>query len=117
MSFLDGVIETAQKAGSFVYTKTSGAVDYVTLEYKCSALRTKIDEYYKALGKLVYDGCKKEQSVEDKKISTIGKIDELEKELSELCELMSKYKQVCPNCQKVLGGKAEFCSACGSALK
>ena len=54
MDFIDEVLQKAQKAGKFIADKADTAVDYVSLEYKASSLRSKLDSQYKELGRLYY---------------------------------------------------------------
>ena len=117
MDIFDEVIDTAQKAGSFIYDKTGVAVSYVNLEYKKSVLRNKLNNLYTILGKLTYKSEVLGKDVGNKKELAVAKIKELSAELSEVSREMAKFKNVCPSCGKTNMPASEFCSKCGQPLK
>ena len=110
MDILDEVIDTAQKAGSFIYDKTGVAVSYVSLEYKKSVLRNKLNSLYTVLGKLTYRSEVLGKDIGDKKEQVISKIKELSSELSEISKEMAKFQNVCPSCGKTNFPSSEYCS-------
>lgn len=116
MAIIDDIISKASAAGKFVYEKTEDAVDYVSLEYKASTLRAKLDEQYKALGKLTYDAAKSGDDCAEACAKITAKIDGLMTELAGITSGMAKFKKVCPSCQSSNSAKSDYCSKCGSKL-
>lgn len=117
MAILDDIISKAQTAGKFVMEKAEDAKDYISLEYKASTLRTKIDNQYKELGKLLYSAVEAGADNEHTRAEIINNIKTLLNELNEITVQMAKFKNCCTACGASNPSKADFCSKCGKALR
>ena len=117
MDFIDEVVQKAQKAGKFITEKADTAVDYVSLEYKASSIRGKLDEQYRQLGRLYYSMSQTEAEDCGELQESIDAVKALLCELNAVEEDMSKYKNLCPKCKASNPSKAEYCSKCGAKLK
>ena len=117
MAFIDEMIENMQTAGKFVCEKAVDAKDYISLEYKASGLRNKIDKALKDLGALVYESYGKENQPQDKIKELVDGISVLKSELEGVNEECAKFKNVCKSCKTANPQKADFCTKCGSSLK
>lgn len=117
MDFIDEVVQKAQKAGKFIADKADTAVDYVSLEYKASSIRGKIDDRYKELGRLYYQLSETEAQDSGELQEKVDAVKALICELNAVEEDMSKYKNICPECRANNPAKAEYCSKCGAKLK
>ena len=117
MEFLDEVVSKAQKAGKFICEKADATVDYVSLEYKASSIRGKLDSMYRDLGKLYFKFSQTDAEDCGELSDMIENIKELNIQLSSLNDEMGKFKNICPNCKATNPLKADYCSKCGSKLK
>ena len=117
MDFIDEVVQKAQKAGKYIAEKADTAVDYVSLEYKASSLRGKLDVQYKELGKLYYKLSETQAEDCGELQEHVDAVRALICELNAVEEDMSKYKNICPECKESNPAKAEYCSKCGTKLK
>ena len=117
MAFLDDLVDKAQKAGKFVIEKADDTKDYVTLEYRSLSVKNKIDEQYKALGKLIYTLSDTEAEDDGKTQEYVDVIRDLTSELNAINEEISKFKNICKNCGTTNRNRAEFCEKCGKPLK
>lgn len=116
MAIIDDIISKAQAAGKFVCEKTEDTVDYVSLEYKASTLRTKLTEQYAKLGKLTFEAAGTGADNSQESAAVIEDIKGLMAELEENNVKMSKFKKVCKSCQSKNSPKASYCSNCGKEL-
>lgn len=117
MAFLDDIVNKAQQAGNFVVAKTESAVDYVSLEYKASTVRGKLDKQYKELGQLVYKSRETALNESEEIKAVIENISKTLTELNEINAQINKSKNACEKCGNINRAKAEYCEKCGNPLK
>lgn len=117
MAFIDDVFSKAQAAGKYVFSKAEDAKDYVSLEYKASTLRTKIDNLYKELGRQLYKATESGDDNEQVRAETINSIKTLINDLNGITAQMAKFKNICTSCGASNPFNADFCTKCGKSLK
>lgn len=117
MDFIDDVVQKAQQTGKYIADKADHVVDYVTLEYKASSIRGKIDRQYKELGMLYYRISQTQSEDCGELQEKIDTLHSLLCELNAVQEDMAKYKNICPECKTKNPAKSEYCSKCGTKLK
>lgn len=117
MAFIDDVVSKAQAAGKYVCEKAEDAKDYISLEYKASTIRTKIDNQYKELGRLLYTATEGGDDNEHVRAETINSIKSLINELNDITAQMAKFKNICTACGATNPLNADFCTKCGKALR
>lgn len=117
MNFIDEVVKKAQQAGKYISDKADTAIDCVSLEYKASSLRSKLDDSYKELGMLYYKLCQTEADGGAELEENVNAIEALLCELNSVTDEISKYKNICPQCREANPTKAEYCLKCGAKLK
>ncbi len=117
MAIIDEFVSGAQKAGKFIAGKAESAVDIVTLEYKASSLRGRIDARYKELGQLYFRLSETQSEDSGELDNVMSSIREMARQLADLDDQIAKYKNICPVCRAANPAKADFCMKCGAKLK
>ena len=89
------------------------------LKMQILSVNGEISKAYEALGKLVYEAAKNNDSVGEEMEAAMDKIDELKDKLAELEGNVSvlKKEKTCGNCGASCALDAQFCSRCGAILE
>ena len=89
------------------------------LKMQILSVNGEISKAYEALGKLVYEAAKNNDSVGEEMEAAMDKIDELKDKLAELEGNVSvlKKEKNCGNCGASCALDAQFCSRCGAILE
>ena len=118
MDFFDRLGKKATEAYKVTADKTGKIAKETKLRFKMSELKSKIEDLYEEMGKIVYEKHiqKKEISIEKDLAEQCKKVDEMSKEIEDLLQqcLELKDKKQCPNCYKEIDKNMKFCPECGS---
>ena len=89
------------------------------LKMQILSVNGEISKAYEALGKLVYEAAKNNDSVGEEMEAAMDKIDELQEKLAALEGNVSalKKEKTCGNCGASCALDAQFCSRCGAILE
>ena len=118
MAFEDTVIK-AKELLDATGKKVNDAVNIQKMKINIAKMRSEIEGDYQILGRLYYDGVKKE-NVDSDAIKAI--VDEIDTEKDKLREMeaelaYAKGDMVCDRCGAVNSTDSDFCSKCGSPLE
>lgn len=118
MAFEDTVIK-AKELLDATGKKVNDAVNIQKMKINIAKMRSEIEGDYQILGRLYYDGVKKE-NVDSDTIKAI--VDEIDTEKDKLREMeaelaYAKGDMVCDRCGAVNSTDSDFCSKCGSPLE
>ena len=115
---IDSIKEKAAKTAGAVGEKVESVVDVTKLRYRAAKKKRELDDLFKKLGKVVYEGreeltaCAQDVSDLSEEIAAKeGEIAEMEKQIRE-----KEGKDVCPNCGRTVDKEDEFCAKCGTKL-
>ncbi len=118
MDFFEKLGKKATETFNSAAEKTNKIAADTKLKFKINDCKSKIDDIYKDIGRIVYqnyvlDGkedIKEEIAEHLKSISEItDQIEEMEKQRLELCD-----KKQCENCKNEMDKNAKFCPKCGA---
>ena len=117
MKFEDTVVK-AKEVVDVTGKKVTDMVNVQKIRLQIIKVRSQIEADYKLLGKLYYQGIKRE-NVDEEALKAI--VEEIELENEKLRELraelaFAKGDTVCDECGAVNLGDAEFCCKCGKAM-
>ena len=104
----------AEKVGQ----KASDLYEVTRLKMAISDVEKEIKENYEGLGRLLYDGRKSGEDIEEMIASCIANIDDLQQEVAILRDQVCDFKNVrkCAECGAVNPIDADFCNKCGAPL-
>ena len=118
MDFFDKLGKKATEAYKVTADKTGKIAKETKLRFKMSELKSKIEDLYEEMGKIVYEKHiqKEEISIEKDLAEQCKKVDEMSKEIEDLLQqcLELKDKKQCPKCYKEIDKNMKFCPECGS---
>lgn len=112
--FINDLKNTAKSAA----TKTGEFIEVGKLKIACQDTKSKLNDAYKELGKVVYFAEKEGEYTEDAIKNAINEIDSLFEKLSEQEENLAKLKsqKKCSSCGAMCDEDSAFCSKCGCEL-
>lgn len=118
MDFFNKISNMASDTYKKTSEKTSKLAKETKLKMKINENKSKIDDIYNDIGKIVYQKHIREEeiSIEEDLSSYCKQIDELSKEIIEYQNsiLVLKQKKICSNCYMEIQNDAKYCPNCGA---
>ncbi len=118
MDFFNKISNMASDTYKKTSEKTSKLAKETKLKMKINENKSKIDDIYNDIGKIVYQKHIREEdiSIEEDLSSYCKQIDELSKEIIEYQNsiLILKQKKICNNCYMEIQKDARYCPNCGA---
>lgn len=116
MDFFNKLGKKASETYQYTKDKTSKISEELKLKGKVSDLKSKIEEAYLEVGKIVYEEFKNGTDVSREAVS--GKCDEIksmQEEIEKLNDQILKVKNIkkCANCGEEIELNVKFCPKCG----
>lgn len=118
MGLFEDVMVNAKAAVSVVGQKAGQIVDVSKLRINAADINNEISKRFEALGRVVYDSAKSEDSSGDLVKECIAVIDGLYEQLDAINDQIAvlKNRVKCKNCGFENAQEAVFCSRCGAKL-
>ena len=118
MAMFEEVLSRAKVLAEAAGRKTGEVVENTKVKMEISQIQREVASLYEGLGRLVYDGKKSGESVDDMVDACVAHLDEQNAYLEELRDrlLESKNAVRCAACGAVNDDSARFCNHCGQAL-
>lgn len=121
MDFFNKIGDIANKTYKKTSQKTGEIAKEAKLKMKMSDNKSKINNLYGEIGKIVYQKYlnKEEVNISEDLNTYLNQIDELSKEI-ETCQediLKIKNKRICENCYAEINLDAKYCPHCGFEQK
>ena len=120
MSTVDNVWDNVETVLNVAEKKTTKAYEISKKKLREKKLENKIDDLYKALGRICYVSKSKGGCINDDEVN--GLVDEinnvkaqLKRVRAEIAEL--RYERVCPSCNAGIKKDDEFCGKCGAKVE
>lgn len=119
MDIFDYVSKEAYKAGEFVVKKAVLAKDYTVATWNAAEMRAEIDEHYKAIGKLIYEGQTTEKDTSQEVEAHVQALEKLFSKLHDKEEERQsmRHRKLCPDCEKPIAKSVSYCPHCGAKVK
>ena len=119
MGLFEDVVVNAKSAVTVVGKKAGQIVDISKLRISAAELNGEINKPYEALGRVVYDAHKTEDSAEELIQECVSAIDELYEQLDAVNEQISALRRrtVCKVCGEQNPQGASYCCKCGTKLE
>ncbi|MBR2338986.1 MAG: hypothetical protein IKA63_05930 [Clostridia bacterium] len=118
MAMFEDVLSRAKAVAEAAGRKTGEFVENTKIKIEIADLQREIASMYEGLGRLIYDGHRSGENIDDMVDACISHLEEQNAYLEELQDqlLDSKNAARCAECGAVNDGEAHFCSNCGKAL-
>jgi chromosome segregation ATPase len=122
MTILKKVTDGAKSIGEGARTigkKSSDLVETTKLKMEISKLEKEMENNISSLGNLVFMQYKGEEGLEDEVNRLLHSTGELEEEMADLQEQITKLNPrppLCPKCQTQLPLTAKYCFVCGTKI-
>lgn len=118
MAMFEDVLSRAKAMAEIAGKKTGEFVENTKLKIEIADLQREIAAMYEGLGRLLYDGRRSGENIDDMVEACLAHLDEQNAYLEELQDQLLEGKNAirCGECGAVNDGDARFCSNCGKAL-
>lgn len=118
MAIFEDMLSRAKVLAEVAGKKTSEVVETTKVKMEISQIQREVASLYEGLGRLVYDGRKSGESVEEMIDACVAHLDEQNAYLEELHDRLLEGKSAvrCAACGSVNDDTARFCNHCGQAL-
>ena len=120
MEFFEKLGNVANKTCKYTTQQTNRLASITKLKWKMSDYKTRINDLYAELGKIVYENNVREEmdDFEDRKKEHCKKIDKLADEIEECRKkiLELNNKKQCPNCYSEIYVEFNYCPNCGKVV-
>lgn len=118
MAIFEDMLSRAKVLAEVAGKKTGEMVENTKVKMEIAQIQREVASLYEGLGRLVYDGRKSGESVEDMVEACVAHLDEQNAYLEELQDrlLESKSAVRCAACGTVNDDSARFCNHCGQSL-
>lgn len=118
MAVFEEVISRAKAVAEAAGRKTGELVETTKLKVEIAELQKEIASLYEGLGRLIYDGKKSGESVDDMVDACIAHLEEQNAYLEELQDRILENKNAvrCAGCGAINDDSFRYCSQCGKTL-
>ncbi len=118
MAMFEDVLARAKAVAEVAGKKTGEFVENTKIKMEISDLQRELASLYEGLGRLVYDGRKSGENIDDMVEACLSHLAEQNAYLEELQDRLLEGKNVirCDECGRLNDGDARFCNSCGKAL-
>ena len=118
MAIFEDVLSRAKAVAEVAGKKTGEFVEITKIKMEIAELQRELASLYEGLGRLVYDGRKSGEDINDMVEACLAHLEEQNAYLQELQDRLLEGKNVvrCPECDHLNDGDARFCNNCGKAL-
>ena len=119
MGFFDDALNKTKEVLDVAYKKTEEVVTTEKQKFDVSALKSKREKDFAALGKIYYEQIKDAEDLSEEISVLVSAIKEKSAEIDRLYTEIhnAKNKLICPNCSAAIEKNSVFCSSCGAKLE
>lgn len=114
----DSAVNKAKEVFDAACKKTGEVVNLQKLKIDASALESKREEDFAALGKIYFDSIKDSADLDKKAAELVSAVKEKTEQIDKLHDEISAYKnkRVCPACGAFVDKNSVYCSLCGAKI-
>ncbi len=118
MAILEDVLTRAKAVAEAAGRKTGELVETTKLKMEIAELQKEIASLYEGLGRLLYDGRKSGDAIDEMIDSCIAHLEEQNAYLEELQDRLLENKNAvrCTTCGAINDDDARYCNKCGKAF-
>lgn len=119
MGFFEDALNKTREALDVAYKKTEEVVTAEKQKLDISAIKSKREKDYAALGKIYYEAIKSQEDLSDEIKFLVEAIAEKNAEIIRLNREVqnAKNKRICPNCGANIDISSVYCNSCGAKLE